>query len=268
MLAVDGRTALLFHYLDAPVATRATLRERYDEAAAVLAGLHEDRGLAALLGSPTTTGDCFREVWLTRFEADLDIIEGFVAKDLHAYLTDEVDALGILVDELDEPVHAAVHGDPWHQNWLIAPDRLWLLDWEDLSVGDPAVDDAVLRYDGVGTDPHHWPDEPVHTVARRLLMLEAVVDVAADWVENTDPLVRRRKEAAYLAGLEAYRVEDLALGLTEPAVPLSVEKHDEAEGHPNQETHPGLALEVQHQVEAEEHCSDATSTARTLNARS
>ena len=36
-------------------------------------------------------------------------------------------------------------------------------------------------------------------------MLDAVVDVAADWVENTDPLVRRRKEAAYLAGLEAYR---------------------------------------------------------------
>jgi hypothetical protein len=41
-------------------------------------------------------------------------------------------------------------------------------------------------------------------------MLDAVVDVAADWVEaglknGGDPLVRRRKEAAYLAGLEAYR---------------------------------------------------------------
>jgi hypothetical protein len=42
-------------------------------------------------------------------------------------------------------------------------------------------------------------------VARRALMLDAVIDVAADWVENTDPVVRRRKEAAYLAALEAYR---------------------------------------------------------------
>jgi hypothetical protein len=43
-------------------------------------------------------------------------------------------------------------------------------------------------------------------------MLDAVVDVAADWVEagllrDGDPLVRRQKEAAYLAGLEGYRDE-------------------------------------------------------------
>jgi hypothetical protein len=151
-------------------------------------------------------------LWLRRFESDLDIIEGYVGKDLHAYLCDEVDALGALVDSLDTPAHAAVHGDPWHENVLVATDRIWLLDWEDLSVGDPAVDDAILRHDALGTDPHHWPDGLVHVVARRALMLDAVVDVAADWVEagrlrGGDPLVRRRKEAAYLAGLETYRTE-------------------------------------------------------------
>jgi fructosamine-3-kinase len=205
VLEVAGHTALLFPFLDAPPADRTAVHSRYDEASALLAGLHADTELAALLGGPTTTADCFREVWLARFVADLDVIEGYVAKDLHAYLADEVDDLAGQVDTLDEPVHAAVHGDPWHENFLVAPDRLWLLDWEDLSVGDPVVDDAILRHDAVGTDPHHWPDGPSDVVARRALMLDVVIDVAADWVENTDQRVRRQKEAAYLAGLEAYR---------------------------------------------------------------
>ena len=105
-LAVDGRTALVFPFIDVPVATRGTLHERFDEARSVLTGLHGDAALADLLGPPTTTADCLREVWLERFVADLDIIEGYVAKDLHAYLADEVEALGILIDELDGPVHA------------------------------------------------------------------------------------------------------------------------------------------------------------------
>ena len=132
-------------------------------------------------------------------------VEGYLAKDVHSYLADEVATLGTLVDDLDGSVHAAVHGDPWHENWLAAPDRLWLLDWEELSIGDPVVDDAILRHDALGTDPHRWPDSPAHAVARRALMLDATLDVAADWVEHTDPLVRRAKEAAYTAGLEAYR---------------------------------------------------------------
>lgn len=204
VLEVGGRTALLFAFIDAPVADRGALHRRYDEARAVIAGLHEDAELAELLGPPTTTAAAYREVWLTRFEADLDIIEGYVGKDVHAYLSDEVDALGELVDELLEPVHAAVHGDPWHENVLLAPDRLWLLDWEDLAVGDPAVDDAVLRYDALGSDRQHWSATPRELIARRALMLDAVIDVAADWVESTDPFVRRGKESAYLAGLETY----------------------------------------------------------------
>jgi hypothetical protein len=212
VLAVDGRTALLFPYIDAPVATRALLHERYDDARSVLVGLHSDDALADLLGAPTTTAACFREVWLERFVADLDVIEGYVAKDLHAYLSDEVDELGALVDTLDAPARSPVHGDPWHENFLVAPDRLWLLDWEDLAIGDPALDDAILRHDAVGTDPDQWPEGPVHAVARRALMLDSVIDVAADWVEagvlaGGDPQVRRRKETTYLAGLEAYRTE-------------------------------------------------------------
>ncbi|HEX5087424.1 MAG TPA: phosphotransferase [Nocardioides sp.] len=204
VLTVDGRTALLFPYLDARPATRSTLHERYAEATELLAGLHADRELAERLGEPTTSAACFRAVWLDRFEGDLDVVEGYLTKDLHAYLEDQVGQLAALVDTLDDEVHVAVHGDPWHENFLIGPERVWLLDWEDLAVGDPVVDHAILRHDAC-SDPRHWPDEPAYAVARRALMLDEVVDVAADWVENTDPLVRRQKEAAYLAGLEAYR---------------------------------------------------------------
>jgi hypothetical protein len=212
VLDVGGRTALLFPFIDAPVATRATLHDRYDEAQALLTGLHGDAALADLLGTPTTTAECFRGVWVERFLADLEVIEGYVGKDLHAYLADEVDDLAGAIDALDTPAQSAVHGDPWHENFLVAPDRLWLLDWEDLAVGDPAVDEAILRRDALGTDPHLWPDEPAAAVARRALMLDAVVDVAADWVEaglltGGDPRVRPQKEAAYLAGLGVYRAE-------------------------------------------------------------
>ena len=41
-----------------------------------------------------------------------------------------------------------------------------------------------------------WPDTERHRVARRALCLDAVVDVAADWVEATDPVVRATRNGA------------------------------------------------------------------------
>ncbi|QIG45140.1 phosphotransferase [Nocardioides anomalus] len=201
VLEVGGRTTLLFPYVYAPVATHGALRIRRDEARTVLDRLHADVALADQLGAPSTTAACFTAVWLDRFTADLGVVEGFVPPDVHAYLADEVADLAERVAALDTPAAAAVHGDPWPENWLAGPDRLWLLDWEDLAVGDPVLDEAVLL--------HHtgapWPAGPAHDVARRALLLDDALDVAADWVEASDPTVRRAKEAAYLRGLEAYR---------------------------------------------------------------
>jgi len=206
-LDIAGHTALLLPHLDARPADRSALRARYDEADDLLAGLHADTELAQLLGGPSTTAACFRSVWLERFVTELARVEGYVAKDLHSFLADEVDALAELVDRLDHPVHSTVHGDPRHERWLVAADRLWLLDWDAVAVGDPVVDDAVLRIDALGSDPHHWPDEPRYAVARRALLLGAVVDGAAAWVAHTDPVARRRNEAAYVAAVETYRDE-------------------------------------------------------------
>ena len=203
VLDVAGHTGLLFPFLDAEVATRASVQERYAEVQAVLDGLHADRDLAVRLGGPTTSGAVFREVWVSRFETDLRIIAGHVAPDVHAYLATEVEVLSGLVDSLEDRVHVAIHGDPWHENVLLASDRVWLLDWEDLSVGDPVIDDAILRMDVLGSDD--WPAGARFDIARRALLLDAAVDGAADWVENSDPAIRAGKERAYLEGLAAYR---------------------------------------------------------------
>jgi aminoglycoside phosphotransferase (APT) family kinase protein len=203
---VEGRVALVFPFLPVPVATRAGLAARAGELLAVLGGLHDDAELAAALGPPVTAGQAFTDVWVARFVADLAVTEGYLDRDVHLWLTDEVEALAGLIagPAFDRPVHAAVHGDPWHENLLLGEDRFWLLDWEDLAVGDPVVDEAIVHMDAHGPDAG-WPDTERHGVARRALFLDAVIDVAADWVEATDPVVRATKERGWRAGLEGYR---------------------------------------------------------------
>jgi hypothetical protein len=71
-------------------------------------------------------------------------------------------------------------------------------------VGDPVVDEAIVHMDAHGPDAG-WPDTERHRVARRALFLDAVVDVAADWVETADPVVRETKERGWRAALEVYR---------------------------------------------------------------
>ncbi len=204
VLEVDGRTGLLFPFLGDAVSDRITLGDRYDEVQVVLDGLHADRDLVDRLGVPTTSAAVFRDLWVSRFEADLDIIATHVTPDVHEFLMSEVQVLSGLVDSLESEVHGAMHGDPWHENVLLGPERVWLLDWEKLSVGDPVIDNAILLMDtrGAGAD---WPAGERWDVARRALMLNVAVDGAADWVENADPAIRTTKKRAYLEGLADYR---------------------------------------------------------------
>ncbi len=207
---------LVFPFLDAPVATPALLRERAADFLAVLDDLHADTVLGDALGNPRPAGESFDAVWVTRFDDDLQIIEGHVDADLHAWLTNEVNRACAALDgaPFRELVRSPIHADPWHENVLVAPPRLWLLDWEDLQVGDPVVDDAIALHDLYGADVGQWLSlRPGYTPAQRhrlavaawFLALDEVVDGAADWVEADDPAVRRDKESAYLHALDEYR---------------------------------------------------------------
>lgn len=214
--AFAGRPALVFPFVDAPRATPLELRERASSVLRVLAMLHQDSALADALGPPRPARHTFNEIWLRRFDADLAIIDGHVGADLHRWLVSEVQQVReqLLVEAFDQPVHAPLHADPWHENILLEPDRLWLLDWEDLCVGDPVVDDAIAIFDMHGAEPDRWHDArpPANeheaqrfTLARRILSLDTIIDGAADWVENHDPTVKRLKESAYRQALDQYR---------------------------------------------------------------
>lgn len=193
VLRVEERTTLVFPFL--PSVDR---RIPPEEVLALLDRLHDDADLADALGPPVTARESFTRLWLERFRVDLEVVEGYVAPDVLAWMITETELLAALLEGhvFDVWVHAPVHGDPWHENIHAGPDRWWLLDWEDLAVGDPVIDEAIVA-PGRGGSPRH-------PVAHRAVMLDAVVDGAADWVENRDPAVRAAKEAAYLAAIEAY----------------------------------------------------------------
>jgi fructosamine-3-kinase len=210
-----GRTGLVFPFLDAPKATPQDVSGRAADVLRVLAKLHQDSELADQLGPARPARHSFDEVWIRRFDADLAIVDGHLSGELHRWLVAEVDRIRdqLRVDAFDRPVHAALHADPWHENILLEPDRLWLLDWEDLSVGDPVVDDSIALFDSYGAELDLWwaarPPADDHealrfTLAQRMLRLDQVIDGAADWVENDNPAIRQQKYSAYRAALARY----------------------------------------------------------------
>jgi hypothetical protein len=192
-LRVDGRTTLVFPFL--PAVERDVAAE---EVLDVLHRLHADCELATALGPPVTARASFTRIWLRRLRADLEIVRGHVADDVHDWMRRETDAVSRLVDgrAFDEVIHAPIHGDPWQENIHPGADRWWLLDWEDLDIGDPVVDDAIAA--------PGLHDTPRHRVAHRVVMLDAAVDGAADWVENHDPVIRAAKEESYRRAIEEY----------------------------------------------------------------
>ena len=58
-----------------PPSRRSDLASWTDELLAVLGALHADAELAAALGPPVTAGQAFTNVWISRFVADLAVIE-------------------------------------------------------------------------------------------------------------------------------------------------------------------------------------------------
>jgi thiamine kinase-like enzyme len=116
-------------------------------------------------------------------------------------------------------VTSAIHGDVWCDNVMIGPGKIWLIDWDDLRIGDPVVDAAILLYGSYGSDLGAWAgawppqdqDEATRfEVALRAQALDAVIDVLADWVEAAKAPdhvdgVRADKEAAHRSALAQYR---------------------------------------------------------------
>jgi len=195
--------------------------------------LHGDRELAARLqapGAPATCADLFRQTYAERFYADLEMVEGerppFVPPATVAWLRGEAEAVEAAVaaaPAFREPADAPAHGDLWIENLLVTPEGEWfLLDWDGLGAGDPALDWGMLfgptRTDlrtaadralpsPVTADPAVRERLPLYA---RASLLDWVVDPLADWVDAGEApehvaRVRAEKERIHRAALEAYQ---------------------------------------------------------------
>lgn len=206
---VDGRTALAFPFLDGVAGTPWSLRPHLDELTSALDRLHADQEIAVRLGEATTARASFAGLWIRRLTEDLALVDGQVENATWDEMAAELATLERLIDDpaFDATTSAPTHRDPWHENVLVGPDRIWLLDWEDLAVGDPVVDHAILRVDLLGPDAPapKGVDVDRYAVAVRAVLLDAVIDTAADIVEQPGTDVARRKDRAWRAALDSYR---------------------------------------------------------------
>ena len=171
----------------------------------VVRALHADRALAGRLRvqgvrPPRRCADTYVATYHRRFVADLGYVAAgrppFVSDDRLAWMRAEVAALARLVRATPAfrlPADSPVHADLWVNNLVVAPDgRWWLLDWDDLTLGDPALDVATLtgptmaRLEGPGVEAGAAGlDDAARArlaVYARAALLDWVIDPLADWL--------------------------------------------------------------------------------------
>ena len=67
----------------------------------------------------------------------------FIEAHFWEWATDQVEEIRRLAKRsaaFHVPADSVVHGDLWEGNVLVGPDRWWIVDWDDLDLGDPAKD--------------------------------------------------------------------------------------------------------------------------------
>lgn len=191
--------------------------------------LHADAGLAIRLANHATVGshlDCL----LARarmLRDDLEIIQEklppFVSSRRLSWMADQVGLLEQAARDsgaFDGAAENAIHWDLWWNNFLVRPDGQWyILDWDNLGLGDPALDVATVLFP-LSHAGGSWPDSSLFATSdqafavrmgtyRRAQVLEYVIDVLADWVEadevpDRQAEVRERKQKEHEEFLAIY----------------------------------------------------------------
>ena len=225
---LDGASGLLFPQVDG--ITPGLTDDVVCEVTQVLERLHDDRELrAALMPNDTPiAAETYFDIYHARFVADLDLIRAyrpdFMTDAVLEFMEHEVAVLAERVRssaEFQEPLDTPIHGDLWLNNILWHNRDSWhLLDWDDMCIGDPAIDIAML------TGP--TPDDlaPLKRVDQlpialsdsqrerlllygRAALLDWIIDPVADWIEAAaapalESEIRGEKERMHRMALEAY----------------------------------------------------------------
>jgi len=109
-------------------------------------------------------------------------------------MRDETDRLQETADSIEAfhaPASDAVHGDLNEGNVLVTPNEWFVVDWDDLALGDPAVEFAVLLWPIIYPDGNCCElsildvEDSVRKrieVCLRAQLLDEVIDPLADYV--------------------------------------------------------------------------------------
>jgi aminoglycoside phosphotransferase (APT) family kinase protein len=145
----------------------------------------------------------------------------FVSASLFKWMEDETQRLWQMADAEEAfhtPAHGPVHGDVNEGNVLVTPARWFVVDWDDIALGDPAVEFAVLLWPMIYRGSR-WRDFPIPDMdegfARRMeiclraQLLDEVIDPLADYVAaravpSRQTEVRLAKRMRHEEALERY----------------------------------------------------------------
>jgi Phosphotransferase enzyme family len=189
--------------------------------------LHDDDELRALLGNDgARCVDTYLGIYDRRFAADLELIVAtpppFVTPEVLAFMHAEasnITAQAIASAAFQEPARAPIHADIWEHNILIDRSGTWfLIDWDGLRIGDPALDWAMAAgmaqtFTGTGSSlgiPSIAAIQNRIDLYHRAMHLDRVIDVLADWIMAAEHpqwmmKVRTANEAHHRRSLDLYR---------------------------------------------------------------
>jgi len=189
--------------------------------------LHNDDEIRSRLRSRTPDRTCldyFVTTYIERFTGDLEAIVAmrppFISEGLLRWMWDETSHLQQLA--ASEPAFARaadrpVHGDLHEGNIVVTSDDWFIVDWDDLAPGDPALEFAIvlwpLIYHDLTPPALAPPDEAFvkrFDLCLRAQLLDEVIDPLADFVAaavvpTRKAEVQRFKKARHEEALEKYR---------------------------------------------------------------
>ena len=204
------------------------------QALVALAGrLHADQELASrirVFSGAATVGQWFERMHIRRWDIDIRIIRDAAKPPLAdtmllGWMESETRRLAQTVRNsvaFDVPVQWPTHGDLYEGNTLITnTGDLYVLDWDDLALGDPVADYVPVLWDAALHDPaFDWQrlgveatdDGFAHRMRfyARATLLDEVIDGLAEYVEldATDVVLAATSTEKYQRfenGLSLYR---------------------------------------------------------------
>lgn len=228
-----GFEGLLFAWVDGRKPELKKSPGLVKEVVTVAAQLHADDELADKLSQNHPKLDClhtFLDTYIERFDGDLEIISPtplpFVSEETLTWMFEEVRHLENLARNsaaFAEPGGAPIHGDLQADNLLVTEGDNWfLLDWDDLTLGDPILDFTTLLAPPLSEwQDNAWPDFPLPHATQagfaermdlylRARLLDWVIDVLADYIEaevapEQRDRVQTEKKRQHLQALALYQ---------------------------------------------------------------